>query len=169
MTLHRVDGDIETTTDITVVPGDSAEVRRVTLTNTASEARDIELTSYGEVVMAPPASDVAHPAFGKLFVETEWLSGCSALLARRRRRAEGDPALMGPSSAALGAFKAAARLLGLIDCAATAAPQVPLDEAAQPLGSAGPRSPASAVRPGPRFCVRRRGSSLAGLPASCAI
>ncbi|PAN03411.1 dihydrodipicolinate synthase family protein [Streptomyces sp. Alain-F2R5] len=43
---------------------------------------------------------------------------------------EGDPALMGPSSAALGAFKAAARLLGLIDCAATAAPQVPLDEAA---------------------------------------
>ncbi|MFB7088297.1 dihydrodipicolinate synthase family protein [Streptomyces sp. NPDC056296] len=42
----------------------------------------------------------------------------------------GDPALMGPSSAALGAFKAAARLLGHIDCAATAAPQVPLDEAA---------------------------------------
>ncbi|MEU6451703.1 dihydrodipicolinate synthase family protein [Streptomyces sp. NPDC046979] len=42
----------------------------------------------------------------------------------------GDPALMGPSSSALGAFKAAARLLGLIDCAATAAPQVPLDEAA---------------------------------------
>ncbi|WP_217139859.1 dihydrodipicolinate synthase family protein [Streptomyces sp. AC627_RSS907] len=42
----------------------------------------------------------------------------------------GDPARMGPSSAALGAFKAAAHLLGLIDCAATAAPQVPLDEAA---------------------------------------
>ncbi|MFF7608000.1 dihydrodipicolinate synthase family protein [Streptomyces parvulus] len=42
----------------------------------------------------------------------------------------GDPALMGASSSALGAFKAAARLLGLIDCAATAAPQVPLDEAA---------------------------------------
>ncbi|MCC9154592.1 dihydrodipicolinate synthase family protein [Streptomyces parvulus] len=42
----------------------------------------------------------------------------------------GDPGLMGASSSALGAFKAAARLLGLIDCAATAAPQVPLDEAA---------------------------------------
>ncbi len=42
----------------------------------------------------------------------------------------GDPALMGAGSSALGAFKAAARLLGLIDCAATAAPQVPLDEAA---------------------------------------
>ncbi|MET9985844.1 dihydrodipicolinate synthase family protein [Streptomyces sp. IPPR8] len=42
----------------------------------------------------------------------------------------GDPALMGPGSAALGGFKAAAQLLGLIDCAATAAPQVPLDATA---------------------------------------
>ncbi|RSS01887.1 dihydrodipicolinate synthase family protein [Streptomyces sp. WAC04189] len=42
----------------------------------------------------------------------------------------GDPALMGAGSAALGGFKAAAHLLGLIDCAATAAPQVPLDATA---------------------------------------
>ncbi|MFE9775096.1 dihydrodipicolinate synthase family protein [Streptomyces sp. NPDC005931] len=42
----------------------------------------------------------------------------------------GDPGVMGAGSSALGAFKAAARLLGLIDCAATAAPQVPLDGAA---------------------------------------
>ncbi|MFE0720112.1 dihydrodipicolinate synthase family protein [Streptomyces rochei] len=42
----------------------------------------------------------------------------------------GDPALMGPGSAALGGFKTAAHLLGLIDCAATAAPQVPLDATA---------------------------------------
>ncbi|MFB7500434.1 dihydrodipicolinate synthase family protein [Streptomyces sp. NPDC056161] len=38
----------------------------------------------------------------------------------------GDPAKMGGSSSALGGFKAAARLRGLIDCAATAAPQIPL-------------------------------------------
>ncbi|GAA4798860.1 dihydrodipicolinate synthase family protein [Streptomyces ziwulingensis] len=42
----------------------------------------------------------------------------------------GDPARMGAGSSALGAFKAAAHLLGLLDCPATAAPQVPLDEAA---------------------------------------
>lgn len=42
----------------------------------------------------------------------------------------GDPARMGANSSALGAFKAAAHLLGLLDCPATAAPQVPLDEAA---------------------------------------
>ncbi|MFE9008893.1 dihydrodipicolinate synthase family protein [Streptomyces sp. NPDC007875] len=42
----------------------------------------------------------------------------------------GDPALMGGSSAGLGGFKAALRLLGVIECADTAAPQVPLGEEA---------------------------------------
>ncbi|GGW38251.1 dihydrodipicolinate synthase family protein [Streptomyces lucensis JCM 4490] len=37
-----------------------------------------------------------------------------------------DPARMGPGSAALGAFKAALHLRGVIDCPATAEPQVPL-------------------------------------------
>ncbi|GGJ13319.1 dihydrodipicolinate synthase family protein [Streptomyces brasiliensis] len=38
----------------------------------------------------------------------------------------GDPARMGGSSSALGAFKAALQLRGMIDCPATAEPQVPL-------------------------------------------
>jgi 4-hydroxy-tetrahydrodipicolinate synthase len=42
----------------------------------------------------------------------------------------GDPAAMGGSSSAPGAFKDAVHLLGVIDCPATAAPQVPLDAAA---------------------------------------
>ncbi|MDO0933010.1 dihydrodipicolinate synthase family protein [Streptomyces sp. DG2A-72] len=40
----------------------------------------------------------------------------------------GDPARMGGSSSALGAFKAALHLRGVIACAATAEPQVPLSE-----------------------------------------
>ncbi|MEU0843747.1 dihydrodipicolinate synthase family protein [Streptomyces sp. NPDC005962] len=40
----------------------------------------------------------------------------------------GDPAVMGGSSSALGAFKVALRLLGVIACPATAAPQVPLGD-----------------------------------------
>ncbi|MFJ2725940.1 dihydrodipicolinate synthase family protein [Streptomyces collinus] len=45
----------------------------------------------------------------------------------------GDPARMGTSSSALGAFKAALHLRGVIACAATAEPQVPLsgDEVAR--------------------------------------
>ncbi|MFK4064560.1 dihydrodipicolinate synthase family protein [Streptomyces sp. NPDC029674] len=41
----------------------------------------------------------------------------------------GDPVRMGGSSSALGAFKAALRLRGVIDCAATAEPQIPLSAA----------------------------------------
>lgn len=41
----------------------------------------------------------------------------------------GGTTRMGGSSAALGAFKAALHLRGVIDCAATAEPQVPLSEA----------------------------------------
>ncbi|MFF8229996.1 dihydrodipicolinate synthase family protein [Streptomyces caelestis] len=38
----------------------------------------------------------------------------------------GDPARMGPGSSAIGAFKAALHLRGVIDCPATAEPQIPL-------------------------------------------
>ena len=44
-----------------MVPEDSAEVRRVTVTNNSDEPREIELTSYGEIVLAPPEADRAHP------------------------------------------------------------------------------------------------------------
>ncbi|MGH7443917.1 MAG: glucoamylase family protein, partial [Longimicrobiales bacterium] len=86
VTFQRVDGDIETRTEIVVVPDDSAEVRRVTIINNSDDTRDIELTSYGEVVLAPGDADRAHPAFSNLFVETEWHAWCSAITATRRPR-----------------------------------------------------------------------------------
>ena len=92
VTLHRVDGRIETRTEIVVVAADAAEVRRVTLTNHGRTSREIELTSYAEVVMGPPDADAAHPAFANLFVETEWHEWCAAITARRRPRATGEAA-----------------------------------------------------------------------------
>ena len=86
ITFHRVDGYVETTTEIAVVPEDSAEVRRVTVSNNSNESRDIELTSYGEIVLAPPEADRSHPAFGNLFVQTEWHEWCTAITATRRAR-----------------------------------------------------------------------------------
>lgn len=86
VTLHRADGDIDTRTEIVVVPADRAEVRLVTVTNNGDETREVELTSYGEIVMAPPATDRAHPAFSNLFVETEWHDWCTAITAKRRPR-----------------------------------------------------------------------------------
>jgi len=86
VTFERLDGVIETSTEIAIVPEDSAEVRRVTLTNNDDVEREVEVTSYGEIVLAPPETDRAHPAFGNLFVETEYHDWCSAITASRRPR-----------------------------------------------------------------------------------
>ncbi|PYO10032.1 MAG: carbohydrate-binding protein [Gemmatimonadetes bacterium] len=86
ITFIRRDGDIDTVTEIAVASDDAAEVRRILLTNRSLLARDIELTSYSEVVLAPPDADRAHPAFGNLFVQTEFLEAKAALLATRRPR-----------------------------------------------------------------------------------
>lgn len=86
VTFHRADGPIETRTEIAVVAADSAEVRRVTVTNNSNVTRDVELTSFAEVVLGPADADRAHPAFSKLFVETEWHEWCHALTASRRAR-----------------------------------------------------------------------------------
>ena len=65
---------------------DDSEVRRITLTNLGRRVREIEITSFAELSLAPQAADVAHPSFSKLFVQTERLPGSGALLAHRRRR-----------------------------------------------------------------------------------
>jgi cyclic beta-1,2-glucan synthetase len=93
VTFQRRDGAIETRTEIAVVPADAAEVRRVTLTNRGRETREIELTSYGEIVLGPPDADRVHPAFAKLFIETEWHEWCTAVTATRRPRSATEPSL----------------------------------------------------------------------------
>ncbi len=86
VTFVRVDDDIETRTEIVAVPADAAEVRRITLTNNGDAPRELELTSYGEIVLGSPDADRAHPAFANLFVETEYHEWCSAVTATRRPR-----------------------------------------------------------------------------------
>jgi cyclic beta-1,2-glucan synthetase len=88
VTFSRRDGAVDTRTEIVVIASEQAEVRRVTLVNRSPVARDIELTSYGEVVLCPAAADRAHPAFQKLFVETEFLPDATLLASRRPRSAE---------------------------------------------------------------------------------
>jgi cyclic beta-1,2-glucan synthetase len=89
--IHRRDGTIATTLEIVVSPEDDAEVRRVTVANLGTRPREIEVTSYAEVVLAPPAADAAHPAFSNLFVRTEALPELQVLLATRRPRVASDP------------------------------------------------------------------------------
>ncbi|HXO00411.1 MAG TPA: glucoamylase family protein, partial [Stellaceae bacterium] len=82
----RRDGTLTTTLEVLVSAEDDAEVRRVSITNSGTRSREIDVTSYAELVLAPQADDVAHPAFLKLFVATEYLPELGTILATRRRR-----------------------------------------------------------------------------------
>ena len=87
----RSDGDLTTSLQVLVSSEDNAEVRRVTITNSGAGRREIEITSYAELVLAQQAADIAHPAFSKLFTETEHLPSLGAILATRRRRTPTEP------------------------------------------------------------------------------
>ena len=89
--IARRDGTLATTLELVVSPESNAEVRRVSLSNLGNRDREIELTSYAEVVLAQPSADVSHPAFSKLFVQTEFAAEVGTLLATRRRRSSGEP------------------------------------------------------------------------------
>jgi cyclic beta-1,2-glucan synthetase len=80
---------IETIMEVTVAAEDDAELRRLTITNRSLRGRHLEFTSYLELALAPHRTDSSHPAFTKMFVETERLDN-GALVAWRRPRAPED-------------------------------------------------------------------------------
>jgi cellobiose phosphorylase len=93
--FRRSDNRIDTYTEISVSPEDDVELRRMTITNRTKTTRTIEITSYAEVVLAPPAHDLSHPAFSNLFVQTELVPSRQAILCTRRpRSAEERPPWM---------------------------------------------------------------------------
>ncbi|TAM60282.1 MAG: cyclic beta 1-2 glucan synthetase [Rhodanobacter sp.] len=77
-------------TEIVVSPEDNIELRRTRITNRSRTRRTIELTSYAEVVLAPALADALHPAFSKLFVQTELVPALQAILCSRRPRAHDE-------------------------------------------------------------------------------
>jgi len=92
---RRRDNDIETCTKVIVSPEDDVEVRRIELTNHSSTKKEISITSYAEIVLAPPAADHSHPAFSNLFIQTEILAHSDAIVCTRRpRSAQENPPWM---------------------------------------------------------------------------
>jgi len=89
--FRRADHAVHTETEIVVSPEDDVEIRRITLTNRGVRTRIIDLTSYVELSMAPHPADRQHPAFNKLFIQTEAVPEHQALLAYRRPRREDEP------------------------------------------------------------------------------
>jgi cyclic beta-1,2-glucan synthetase len=82
----RTDGTVVTALEVLISPDEDAEVRRVSISNRGNATLEIELTSYSEVVLLAPDADSAHPAFAKMFVQTEFIPASGTLLATRRNR-----------------------------------------------------------------------------------
>jgi cyclic beta-1,2-glucan synthetase len=82
---HEAEG-IVARLDIAVSPSDDVEVRRLSIQDRSGRRRRIEVTSYLEPVLTWQAADIGHPAFSKLFLQTEYLPGIGALLTERRPR-----------------------------------------------------------------------------------
>lgn len=155
--IHR-QGALTTTTEIVVSTEDDAEARRVTLTNTGRHAREIDLTSYAELVLAPTASDLAHPAFSKMFVVTDHLPELDVIIATRRRRAPDEPAIW-------------AAHIAVVEGVETAPVQIETDRAqfigrgrdiGQAVMASAPLSGTTGTVLDPIFSIRRRVSVPAG-------
>ncbi|MDP5133117.1 MAG: glycosyl transferase [Paraglaciecola sp.] len=78
--------EIDAKVTIVVSSEHNGEVRCVSLCSHSKHTRQLELTSYAELVLNNPANDNAHPAFSKLFVQTEFVSEYGAIIATRRLR-----------------------------------------------------------------------------------
>lgn len=82
----RQDGDISSRMEVTVAPADDVEIRRIRITNHGQSSRRLMLSSYAEVILADQAVDRRHPAFNKIFIESEYLPDPNALIFKRRPR-----------------------------------------------------------------------------------
>lgn len=92
---HKIDFQerregLSTNLEIVIAPNDDVEIRRVTLSNESNRVRELDVTSYAEVVLAPAASHERHPAFSKLFIHSERLDEQNALIFKRRSRRPDD-------------------------------------------------------------------------------
>lgn len=91
--FFRRDGSLTTTLDVVVSGEDDGEVRRVSLSNSGRRPREITLSSYAGLALSVQAADVAHPAFSRLFIQTEYLAEFGALIATRRPRSRGEASI----------------------------------------------------------------------------
>jgi cyclic beta-1,2-glucan synthetase len=83
---RRIDQGISLHMEVTVPPDDDVEIRRISLANLGGRPRRLRVTSYGEVTLIPHNTDWRHPAFNKLFVESEFLPEANTLMFNRRQR-----------------------------------------------------------------------------------
>jgi cellobiose phosphorylase len=93
--FHCLAEDIDIHWSVSAASELDAEVRSLKVSNTSGHERHLEFTSFSEVCLNNRRADRAHPAFAKLFIETEFDERSGALIARRRPRQASEFPLLG--------------------------------------------------------------------------
>lgn len=88
--FRRQDFEIETKLMVTLSLQHDVEIRKLTLKNLSLEPRFLEVTSYLELAASSYAADSSHPAFNKLFIESEFIQEHGVFLAKRRGQQTND-------------------------------------------------------------------------------
>lgn len=97
-------------TEVWVAVEDDVELRRITLRNGSDRPRRLALVSSFEPVLAPAKADLAHPAFGKLFLQARWAPEQQALHWQRLPRSPGEAAVHAVHALVGAEFDGGARL-----------------------------------------------------------
>jgi cellobiose phosphorylase len=77
---------VKAQTRVAVSPEDDVELRRLAITNLSDRIRNLEITSYAEVVILNGPDACEQPAFHGLFVETQTVPEKAAILCTRRSK-----------------------------------------------------------------------------------
>ncbi|MBX3574732.1 MAG: protein ndvB [Mesorhizobium sp.] len=102
-TFLKTVGSLRSEVECIVTSEADGEGRRVTVFNQSGSEHVVELTSFAELVLAPEASDNAHPAFSKMFVKTEIDRARGVIFAERRKRSPSDRSIAAAHFMTIGA------------------------------------------------------------------
>ncbi len=82
----REDNLIITKTDVVVTKEHTAEIRKIVINNYNIKDVELELTSFGEVILARTEEDVAHRAFNGVSISADFDIDTQSLIFRRHSR-----------------------------------------------------------------------------------
>lgn len=93
--LNRVenyieDGNLETTTTTFVSPEYNVEIKKVSMYNNSNLRREIVINTYLEPAMTDYMTNVVHPSFSNLQIETYYNDELDIIVASKRKKTEED-------------------------------------------------------------------------------
>ena len=92
---RRVEGKLDCKMEVTISPEYNAEIRRATITNLNSKKIvKLEVVSFVEIVLDKYRDLKAHPAFRKLFIETEFDRNTRTVIAARRSKTPSEKRIL---------------------------------------------------------------------------